>query len=55
MESKIIEKNEDLSIDELLNIPKDEPQPYIALQNKLDEIILQNRESLWSEGGGGGY
>lgn len=54
MKSNIFEKNEpenkNISIDELFHVPKDEPTPYIALQNKIDEIILKNRDSLWSEG-----
>ena len=55
MESNIAEKNktinENISIDELLNIRKDEPNPYVALQNKLDDIIMEKRESLWTKGG----
>lgn len=44
-------ESKNVFIDELLHIPKDEPIPYIALQNRIDEIILKNRDSLWSEGG----
>ncbi|MFA5831364.1 MAG: hypothetical protein WC878_06040 [Candidatus Paceibacterota bacterium] len=54
MEQSPMEKqkteSKNISIEELLRIPKDEPNPYIALQNKLDEIILEKRDSLWTPG-----